>query len=173
MTPMNTMLQTAETDVARTRKEVQTAEATLARAVQAASKLDTDEAQQACALARKRHAVAESYRDSVLASQADAVEAQAKANKVKAVDRALVPALEAAKQFVLAHNRSYEIMTVAFAAYIREAGGHIDYPTETLGVDPKRPRNIDQLVAVASELAAVEERNAFVQRMADAEAAAE
>ena len=161
----------ATADIARAREDLSSAEEARSAALTSGSLLDRNDAQEAWSTANKRLVIAEDYLARIIASEEDAAEAQAKANKVKAVDRALVPALEAAKQFVLAHNRAYAIMVNAYNAYVEASGGHVEWPTGLGGVDPKRPRNIDQLVAVASELAAIDERNALVERMVADEAA--
>ena len=171
MNPMTTLLQTAETDVARAIAEEKTANASRRAAVQSGSKLDLDESQAAVALSLKRRTAAEQYLENVRASLEDAAEAQAKARRVKSIDLALVPALQAAKAFVVAHNNAYAIMVNAYNAYVAASGGHVEWPTGLGGFDAKRPRNLDQLVQVASELAAIDERNALVERMVADEAA--
>ena len=162
---------TATADIARAREALSSAEEARSAALTSGSLLDRNDAQEAWSRANERLVIAEDYLARIIASEEDAAAAQAEARSVRAVDRALVPALAAAKDFVIAHNRAYAIMAEAFAAYIHVAGGHIEYPTNGLGTDPKRPRNLDQLVQVASELAAIDERNALVERMVADEAA--
>ena len=161
------MIAAAEADVARAATELRVAEAARNAAQASGSMLDREDAIGAVERARKRVAQCRDHLDRLHSSAEWEVAEAERLRGERAIDASLAPAMAAAMAFVTAHNAAFERMKIAFDAYLARAG-HISYAaTPWEGINPKRPRNTDELVTLASALVAKESNNSLVQRMVD------